>query len=98
LGAALREVLPKLGSRFAIVLLGTLVGLAAGEILVRLFGPEIQVVFRDQIVSSDDPTLGYSLRPGSADGKLTISSAGLRDREYAEPKPPASCASRRSAT
>jgi lysophospholipase L1-like esterase len=78
----------RLGLRIALVLGGVALGLAVGEALVRAFGPEIQIVFRDQIVASDDPAQIYSLRPGAADGREMISAAGLRDRDFATPKPP----------
>lgn len=66
---------------------GILLGLVAAEILVRVAGPEIEVVFRDSIAPSDDPALGYALRPGAPDGTSRISAQGLRDRELAVPKP-----------
>jgi lysophospholipase L1-like esterase len=74
-------------ARIAVVAVATCVGLVAAELLVRAFGPEVNVVFRDQILASDDPVLRYTLRPGAPDDALAISSAGLRDREYDEPKP-----------
>lgn len=77
----------RLGLRIALAFGGVALGLAFGEALVRAFGPEIQIVFRDQIVASEDPAQGYALRPGAADGRDAISSAGLRDREFETPKP-----------
>lgn len=79
--------LQRFGMRAALAAVGVAVGLAAGEALVRLLGPEIQIVFREQIVASDDPAQGYTLRPGAADGRDAISSMGLRDREFAAVKP-----------
>lgn len=77
----------KLSSRIALVAIGLLVGLVAGELLARLLGPAFQVVFRDSIAPSDDPVLGYELRPGAPDGKRRINSAGMRDREFELAKP-----------
>lgn len=74
-------------SRLAPVAIGLLLGLGGGELLVRAFGPTFQVVFRDSIAPSDDPVLGYELRPGARDGKNRISAAGLRDRDFAQAKP-----------
>jgi lysophospholipase L1-like esterase len=74
--------------RALLVIAGVLLGLGAGELLARAFGPEFAVVFRDSVEPSDDPVLVYTLRPDSPDGKLRISSAGLRDREFERPKPP----------
>src|SRR5512134_2588009 len=68
--------------RLALLAIGALLGLVAGEILARALGPSFQVVFRDSIAPSSDPSIGYELRPGSRDRKTRISSAGLRDREY----------------
>jgi hypothetical protein len=45
------------------------------------------VVFRGTFRLSDYPVLQYELVPGAADGSVHISAAGLRDREYATPKP-----------
>jgi len=74
--------------RLALLAVGALIGLVAGEILARALGPSFQVVFRDSIAPSADPSIGYELRPGSNDGKKRISSAGLRDREYDAAAPP----------
>lgn len=79
---------PKPILRLALVAVGLLLGLVAGEILARVLGPSFQVVFRDSIAPSADPALGYELRPGARDGKTRISSAGLRDREYEAAAPP----------
>jgi hypothetical protein len=68
--------------RLALLAVGGLLGLVAGELLARALGPSFQVVFRESIAPSADPSVGYELRPGSRDGKTRISSAGLRDREY----------------
>ncbi len=84
----MREVVRRIGSRALLIAAGLLLGLLVGELLVRAFGPEIPVVFRDSIVASDDPAQGYTLRPGAPDGESRISTAGLRDRELAHAKPP----------
>ena len=75
-------------SRLALVAMGALAGLVAGEVAARLLGPSFQVVFRDSIAPSDDPVLGYELRPGARDGKHRINAAGMRDHEVSPRKPP----------
>jgi len=76
-------------SNVALALAAVIATLGLGEVVVRVLhvGPEFHVVFRQTIAPSDDPTLEYELRAGAADGAASISSAGLRDREFAEPKP-----------
>jgi hypothetical protein len=74
--------------RLALAAMGLLLGLGAGEALARWLGPSFQVVFRDSIVATEDPALGYELRPLARDGKNRINAAGLRDREVAIEKPP----------
>jgi lysophospholipase L1-like esterase len=76
-------------SRAALVLAGLALALAVAEIVARFVGPGFQVVFRESVIPSDDPALGYTLRPGARDGRHAISAAGLRDRDFAVPKPPA---------
>jgi lysophospholipase L1-like esterase len=63
--------------------------LVIGEIAVRVFdlGPEIVPIYAENFRLSSDPELGYELVPGSEYKGGTISSRGLRDREYAIPKP-----------
>ncbi|RIL06459.1 MAG: hypothetical protein DCC71_06530 [Proteobacteria bacterium] len=80
--------MPRWLGRVALVCAGLIGGLAGGEVLARLFAPAFQIVFRETITASDDPALGYALRPGALDGRDRISAEGLRDREYARPKPP----------
>jgi lysophospholipase L1-like esterase len=70
-----------------LVAAGIGLGLVAAEILVRVAGPEIEIVFRESIAPIDDPVLGYGLRPGATDGEARISTQGLRDRDYPQPKP-----------
>src|SRR4029450_190441 len=60
---------------------------ALAECAARLFTEEPAIVFRNTITPSDDPALGYALRPGARDGDATIDGAGLRDREFEQPKP-----------
>jgi lysophospholipase L1-like esterase len=70
------------------------VGLAASlallELGVRVFdvGPTFHVVYREIVRASDDPALGYELRPGARDGPDRISATGLRDGEHPLAKPP----------
>ena len=66
-----------------------LASLGIGEALVRAFdvGPRFQVVFRESLQPSVDPVLDYELRPSAPDGRERISAAGLRDRDFAVPKP-----------
>jgi lysophospholipase L1-like esterase len=63
--------------------------LALCEIAARVLqlGPDTNVVYASNYRLSNDPKLAYELIPGSADGSARISSAGLRDREYAANKP-----------
>jgi lysophospholipase L1-like esterase len=74
-------------SRAALVAASVVVALAIAEGVARLLTDEPQLVFRNSITPSDDPLLGYALRPGARDADATISSAGLRDREFVSPKP-----------
>jgi len=74
-------------SRVALLAAGLLIGLAVAELIARAFDPGIQVVFRESVEFSEDPTLVYALRPGARDGKHYISSAGLRDDETPRAKP-----------
>ena len=76
-------------SNAALALSAAIAALGIGEAAVRVLhlGPEIHVVFRQTIAPSDDPALEYELRAGAPDGRVAISSAGLRDREFASPKP-----------
>lgn len=77
---------PKRKRRMALVsvIISLTFALLAAEAWVRVFdvGPTFSVVFAANFQLSDNPLLEYELRPGSQDYKLTISSAGLRDREF----------------
>lgn len=79
-----------LTARFVLLAIGTCVALVVCEVLVRVLdlGPSTNVVFRGLFRLSEDAALQYELVPGAPDGTASISSAGLRDREYATPKPP----------
>jgi hypothetical protein len=83
---------PSLAGRLSLLAIGTCVALVLCEALVRVLdlGPSTNVVFRSVFQLSDDARLQYELVPGAKDGDSAarISSAGLRDREYATPKPP----------
>jgi lysophospholipase L1-like esterase len=75
----------------ALLVLGTSVICLLGiELVFRWLevGPLIASVDPQNVRLSDDPTLGYELRPGAPDGELTINSAGFRGREYSVEKPP----------
>jgi hypothetical protein len=63
-------------------------GIAEGVVRVFRLGPDTNVVYRDNYRLSDNPRLQYELIPGSKDGRFKISTAGIRDKEYALPKPP----------
>jgi len=78
-----------LGFRVASAVLGVLGALIATEMLLAVFdvGPKLNVIYQENFRLSDDPALGYEWVPGSPDGSLTISRGGLRDREFAVPKP-----------
>jgi GDSL-like Lipase/Acylhydrolase family len=80
---------PRVASKLALLLFGCVLALGLCEALVRVLrlGPETNVVFAENLRLSDDPQLQYELIPGSLDGDTRISSAGLRDKEYARPKP-----------
>jgi lysophospholipase L1-like esterase len=58
--------------------------LLLGEAIVRAFdlGPRFGLVSYEIFEQTDDPVLGYVLRPGAPDGEHRISEAGLRDREF----------------
>jgi len=67
----------------------TVLTLALCELAVRAFdlGPEIVPIYAENFRLASDPVLGYELVPGSEYLGGTISSRGLRDREYAIRKP-----------
>ncbi len=81
----MRGVVAKLG----LALAGVLAALLVAEGLVRLLdiGPTFQVVHREVFRLSEDPLLGYELRPLAPDGPSRINSAGFRDREFPAEKP-----------
>ena len=94
LGFAASRTISGVRSFFKIALIATsvVIALAISELAVRILGvsPTFQVIFRESIQPSDNPVLGYELRPGAPDGRrFRISSAGLRDREYSLQKPDA---------
>jgi lysophospholipase L1-like esterase len=71
------------------VTVSSLLTFSVFEFLVRALeiGPTFHVVFRETIRPSDNPVLGYELRPLAREGRSQISSTGLRDREYPLAKP-----------
>ncbi|MCH7548355.1 MAG: SGNH/GDSL hydrolase family protein [Candidatus Krumholzibacteriota bacterium] len=77
------------GAKVGLVIFGCVIGLVVCEIIVRVAGiePRINILFRENFRLSENPVLKYELQPGSRDGDLRISSAGLRDREFDRPKP-----------
>jgi hypothetical protein len=76
--------------KLALLGFGLVMSFGIGEAVVRIFrlGPNTNVVYRDNYRLSDNPRLQYELIPGSRDGQFKISAAGIRDKEYALPKPP----------
>lgn len=79
--------MPRRVARALLGLASLAVGLVAGELLVRAFGPAVTVVFRRQVQPSENPVLDYELRPGASDGRYRISADGLRDRDLPREKP-----------
>lgn len=79
--------------RIVFRLVGAIAGVGAslliGEVAVRVFhlAPVFDVVFQGNFQVSKNAVLQYELRPGTPDGDAKISSAGLRDREFATAKP-----------
>lgn len=74
-----------------LLLLASLAGsLLLGELAVRALGigPQFQVVWRESFQLSDDPVLGYELRPGSRHEAERINAAGFRDEDVPVAKPP----------
>jgi lysophospholipase L1-like esterase len=73
----------------ALVVGSVVLVLGAAEVAVRVSGagPAVQVVSLGNFRLSEDEDQGYTLAPGSRDGRHVISSAGLRDREFARGKP-----------
>lgn len=79
-----------LGGAFLLAAASTAFGLGLAEIEVRTLdvGPHILALNHGIFRLSDDPRLRYELAPNATDGETTISSAGLRDREFSLAKPP----------
>jgi lysophospholipase L1-like esterase len=76
-------------SPLALASFGLALGLGLAEVSARVLGlgPHVDVVFQENYRASPDPVLRYELVPGAPDDDARISSAGLRDREFAQPKP-----------
>src|SRR4051812_6141945 len=77
------------GGRLALLAASTLATLLVAEAALRVAGVGYPNFY------GPDPLRGWSLLPGAAgrwtkegDARVRISSAGLRDREHAIPKPP----------
>lgn len=70
--------------RVCTLLAATCIALGLAEAVVRVFGlgPGDAIVFQANYRLSANPILEYELVPGSADYSTSISSAGLRDREF----------------
>lgn len=81
--------LRKIVFRLVGVIAGVGASLLIGEVVVRVFhlAPVFDGVYQEKFQLSENLVLQYELRPGSRDGDVVISSAGLRDREFAAPKP-----------
>ncbi|HTR60586.1 MAG TPA: SGNH/GDSL hydrolase family protein [Candidatus Binataceae bacterium] len=84
--------LSRLLKRLILLGLGTLVGLIAAEIALRMAGPSN---LPQGVFFIGDPYTGWTNRPGTSgvwiwegNAPVTINSQGLRDREHAVPKPP----------
>ncbi|MET0625322.1 MAG: SGNH/GDSL hydrolase family protein [Pyrinomonadaceae bacterium] len=80
---------PPLRVRVAVVLLSVVFALLVFEVFLRATGYSYQTFYRP------DDALGYTLEPGAEgwhkkEGRsyVRVNSDGLRDREYAKPKPP----------
>jgi len=78
-----------LAAKLGLALFVTLLSLALGEAIVRVFdlGPQVNAVSKDNYRLSRNPVLQYELAPQSSDGGSRISTLGLRDREYGADKP-----------
>jgi hypothetical protein len=83
----------KLGKAAVSLLVGTIIGLVLLELIVRIVEPRTMGVY---VAFQDDPVLNHRLPPNTK-GKLIrtdfetdfhTNSLGLRDREFAIPKPP----------
>lgn len=69
---------------------GILIAALILEVTLRIFSiqPQYNIVHKNMFRLVDDPELGYELIPNAPDKRDTISSAGLRDREFDQQKPP----------
>jgi hypothetical protein len=71
--------------RIALIAIGVVVALAISELALRILdvSPTFQVIFRESIQPSDNPVLGYELRPGAPDGRrFRISSVQKPDAVF----------------
>ena len=66
------------------MVMGLILALLTCEILLRVFDiqPAYNVVSRNLYRFSDNPTLGYELKPGAIDDDTIISPEGFRDRSF----------------
>lgn len=78
-----------LGGTLLLAAASTAFGLGLAETAVRALdvGPHIMALPHGLFRLSDNPRLRYELAPNATDGESTISSAGLRDREFSPAKP-----------
>lgn len=84
---ASRSRLARWGSRAALIAGGTICGLIAAELLLRLFFPQPSYFHGDHRFVAD-PVLDIRLRPlHRMNGVLETNSMGLRDREFTRDKP-----------
>ncbi|HUU82508.1 MAG TPA: SGNH/GDSL hydrolase family protein [Phycisphaerae bacterium] len=78
--------------RLVAVATGTILALAVGEMVVRVFhlGPDIYPLCEQVYTLSDNPRLLFELVPGAVNLKagLSINADGMRDRDYKVKKPP----------
>ena len=76
-------------ANLGLALVATLLSLALGEAIVRVFdlGPRVNAVSKGNYQLSRNPVLQYELVPHSSDAGSRISALGLRDREYGALKP-----------
>ncbi len=76
--------------RVTTTLIGIVIGLLIIEGALWLFDiqPSHNIVLAEIFTLVDDPQLNYALVPHAPDGETTISSAGLRDREFDLQKSP----------
>lgn len=78
--------------RLVAVATATILALAVGEMVVRIFhlGPDIYPLCEQVYTLSDNPKLLFELVPGAVnlDAALSINADGMRDRDYQVKKPP----------